>query len=170
MSHEEDSGSGIPEDLKGNDEEAANKSACPIVNEWRRGWMREWPGCSLAVIPKWSMKNTITLKRFGEEREEGMGRVLHHSGWINCLGAEDKCGNAVMHPYVWCNIQWKVTMSACSGSTFFYCIPKFHNIATVKYQNGILKTHLTTCLILQLLQSWLFVQLRNVLLSNYESF
>lgn len=33
MSHEEDSGSGIPEDLKGNDEEAANESACPIVNE-----------------------------------------------------------------------------------------------------------------------------------------
>ncbi len=33
MSHEEDSGSGIPEDLKENDEEEANESACPIVNE-----------------------------------------------------------------------------------------------------------------------------------------
>lgn len=45
-------------------------------------------------------EHRITLKRFREERDEGMGRVLHHSGQINCLVAEEKCAKAVMHPRV----------------------------------------------------------------------
>lgn len=45
-------------------------------------------------------EHRITLKRFGEERDEGMGRVLHHSRQMNCLVAEEKCGKAVMRPRV----------------------------------------------------------------------
>ncbi len=87
--------------------------------EWENG-----PGVLWLWFPNEAWRTQSHWKGL-ERRGEGMGRVLHHSGWINCLGAEDKCGNAVMHPYVWCNIQWKVTMSACSGSTFFTAFQNF---------------------------------------------